>query len=106
GGGASFSFEESAIGGVGDSGCVSVLQNIDTTATYDRGSWDFSANGASLTVSALIKANALANSGDKIQLGIINVTNNGLNNNAGVAFESFRVLPQSTGVWSLREQWR
>jgi hypothetical protein len=97
GGGTSFSFTASASGGVGDSVCVSVNQNIDTTATYNGGSWDFSTNGATITVSTLIKANALANTGDKIQLGFINVTNNGLNNNAGVGFESFRVLPQSTG---------
>ena len=106
GGGNSFSFAESATGGVAGSGCVSVFQNIDTTATYNAGSWDFSTNGAVITVSTLMKANALANSGDKVQLGIINVNNNGLNNNAGVAFESFRVLPQSPGVWSLHEQWR
>jgi PKD repeat protein len=106
GGGTGFSFIASGSGGVGDSGCVSVNQSIDTTATYNAGSWDFSTNGATIIVSTLIKANALANSGDKIQLGFINVTNNGLNNNAGVAFESFRVLPQSTGVWSVHEQWR
>jgi PKD repeat protein len=106
GGGANFSFAESAAGGVGGSGCVSVFQSIDTTATYNGGSWDFSTNGAAITVSTLIKANAMANGGNKIQLGIINVTNNGLNNNPGVAFESFRVLPQGSGVWSLREQWR
>ncbi|HTL17047.1 MAG TPA: hypothetical protein VL793_07410, partial [Patescibacteria group bacterium] len=106
GGGNNFSFVQSATGGVGGSGSVSVNQNVDTTATYVARSWDFSTNGATITVSTLFQANALANSGDKIQLGIINVNNNGLNNNAGVAFESFRLLPQSTGVWSLREQYR
>ena len=88
-GGTSFSFAASAAGGVNGTGCVSVNQSIDTTATYNARSWNFSTNGATATLSVMIKANALANSGDKIQLGFINVTNNGLNNNAGIAFESF-----------------
>src|SRR5690349_4805204 len=53
GGGTSFSFAPSTSGGVGGSGCVVVNQNIDTTATYLARSWDFSTNGATITVSTL-----------------------------------------------------
>jgi PKD repeat protein len=103
--GGSYSFQEGATVGVGGSGGVSVFQNNDTTATYIKASWDFSTNGAVVTVSLILKANSQV-SGNKIQLGLINTNNNGLNANAGVAFESFRLIPQSAGVWSLHEQFR
>src|SRR5258706_1833490 len=74
------SFIESATGGIGGAGGVSVFQNNDTTATYKSGSWNFSSNGAALILSTLVKANGQA-SGDKVQLGIINTNYNGLNNN-------------------------
>jgi hypothetical protein len=103
--GFNYSFMESNTVGAGSSGGVSVFQSTDTTATYNGGSWDFSTNGATLTVSLLMKANGQT-SVDKAQLGILNVNNNGLNNNNGVAFESFRFIPSSSTVWSLREQYR
>jgi hypothetical protein len=103
--GGNYSFTESASGGVNDSGCVSVLESSDTTATYKSGSWDFSTNGATVVLSVMVKANGQS-SGDKVQLGLMNVNNNGLNDNAGVAFESFRFVPSSATVWSLREQYR
>lgn len=99
------SFAENASDGAAGSGGVSVFQNNDTTATYKTRSWDFSTNGATITVSVLLKANGLS-SGNKIQLGLMNVIDNGLNNNAGVAFESFRFVPNSATSWSLREQYR
>ena len=37
---------------------------------------------------------------------MLNTATNGLNNNAGVAFESFRLIPASATAWSLREQYR
>lgn len=91
--------------GAGNSGGVSVFQSSDTTATYSGGSWDFSTNGAVIILSTLIKANALG-TGNKTQLGLINLNNNGLNNNAGVAFESYRFIPSGSGVWPLFEQFR
>jgi hypothetical protein len=104
--GGNYSFVESTTGGVGGSGDVNVFQSTDTTAVYNGGSWDLSINGAAIIVSTLIKANSQSGSGNKVQLGVMNVNNNGLNANAGVAFESFRVIPTSAGVWSLREQYR
>ena len=101
--GGNYAFQESATNGVGGGGCVSVFQTSDTTATCKTGSWDFSTNGAGLTVSLLIKANGLV-SGDKVQLGFSSVNNNGLNNNGGVAFETYRLIPQSAGAWTLHEQ--
>ena len=104
--GGGYSFMESTNAGVGGSGGVSVfLPSTDMTATYKSSSWDFSTNGATLIVSVLVKANGIT-SGDKVQLGIMNSPTNGLNGNAGVAFESFRFLPQATNVWSLHEQYR
>ena len=100
-----FAFTEAPAAGVGSGGGVSVFQSTDTTATYKNGSWDFSTNGASLMISVLIKANGQT-SGNKVQLGILNSNNNGLNNNAGVAFETFRFIPQTATSWSLREQLR
>jgi hypothetical protein len=98
-----FAFTEAPAAGVGSGGGVSVFQSTDTTATYNGGSWDFSTNGASLTISVLLKANGQT-SGNKVQLGIHNSSSNGLNNNAGVAFETFRFIPQSPTSWSVREQ--
>lgn len=100
-----YSFMESLTAGVGGSGGVSVFQSADTTATYTNRSWDFSAKGATFFLSTMVKANGQF-SGNKVQLGIMNQNNNGLNNNAGVAFESFRFIAQSATDWSVREQYR
>src|SRR5258708_4280593 len=72
--GGNYSFQEGAAAGVSGSGGVSVFQNNDTTATYSQRSWDFSTNGATISVSTLILANALS-SGNKAQLGVLNVNN-------------------------------
>ncbi len=45
-------------------------------------------------------------SGDKVQLGLINSTTNGINDNPGVAFESFRFIPGSATSWPVYEQYR
>lgn len=103
GGGASFM--ESTTVGAGGSGGVTNFLNTDTTATYKNGNWNLTNNGSVIVVSTLIHANG-GNSADKIQLGIINSTTNGLNGNAGVAFESFRFVPSSTTVWGTFEQYR
>ncbi|HEX4263777.1 MAG TPA: GH92 family glycosyl hydrolase [Verrucomicrobiae bacterium] len=100
-----YSFTESANGGAGNSGAVSLAQSQDTTATCRSGSWNFSTNGAAIVLSALIKANGLT-SGNKVQFGIQNSSTNGFNSNTGVAFESYRFVPNSATVWSLREQHR
>ena len=98
-------FEQTDAVGVGASGGMSVFQSTDTTATYKTRSWDFSAAGAGLNLSVLFKANGQT-SGNKIQLGLINSSDNGLNNNAGIAFESFRLIPSSPTSFTLREQYR
>jgi PKD repeat protein len=103
--GGNYSFEENPTVGVGGSGGVSVFQNTDTTATYTNISWDFSASGATVTVSLLIQANGQV-SVNKVQLGILNTNDNGLNNNGGVAFESFRFIPATGTSWTLYEQHR
>jgi hypothetical protein len=100
-----FAFVQSATAGVGGNGGVSVFQSTDTTATYTNQSWDFSTTGAAITISVMVKANGQT-SGDKVQLGIINSADNGLNNNGTVAFESFRIIPTSAASFSLREQYR
>jgi uncharacterized repeat protein (TIGR03806 family) len=102
--GGNYAFLESTNAGVGGTGGISVFQSSDTTASYRSGSWDFSTNGAGIIVSTLIKANGMT-SGNKVQLGILNQTPNGLNSNPGVAFESFRFIPNGS-LWSLREQYR
>jgi hypothetical protein len=101
-----YDFAECAACGVNGSGAVTVFQSTDTTATYKGGSWNFSTNGAAIVVSALIKANGQANTGNKTQLGILNTNANGFYANAGVAFESFRFIPSSATTWSLREQYK
>jgi uncharacterized repeat protein (TIGR03806 family) len=103
--GGNYAFAESTTAGVNGSGGVSVFQNTDTTATYNGNGWNFSTNGATLIVSALIKANGQV-SGNKAQLGFLNCTTNGFNNNGGVAFESFRFVPVTATSWSLREQYK
>ena len=105
GNGANYSFTESTNDGVGGSGGVSVFQSVDMTATYQGGSWNLSTNGAAVLVSVLVYANGQS-SGDKIQLGLINSTTNGLNSNPNVAFESMRFIPNSATSWSLYEQIR
>ncbi|HEY2083241.1 MAG TPA: hypothetical protein VGI88_10685, partial [Verrucomicrobiae bacterium] len=103
--GGNYSFQENTTDGVGGSGGVSVFQSTDTTATYNGSGWNFATNGATIVVSTLVYASG-GNATDKIQLGVINTTANGLNGNTGVAFESFRFVPASTTSWSLIEQYR
>ena len=105
GNGGNYAFDENLTNGVAGSGGVSVFQSSDTTATYNAGHWNFATNGATLVVSTLVYA-AGGGGGDKIQLGIINATNNGLNADPGVAFESFRFIPASTTSWTAYEQYR
>src|ERR1051326_2097198 len=87
-----YGFAESTSAGVNGGGGISVFQSTDTTATYNGGGWNFLTNGAVIVVSALIKANGQT-SANKVQLGFLNSTTNGLNGNPGVAFESFRFVP-------------
>jgi hypothetical protein len=103
--GGNYSFQESVSGGVGNSGYVSVFRSFDMTATYENGSWDFSTNGATILLSVEIQADGQS-SGDKVQFGIMDSHTNGFNNNPGVSFESYRFIPSSATVWSLREQYR
>ena len=103
--GGNYSFEENSTNGVGGSGGVAVFQSADTTATYMSGSWNLASNGATMVVSVMVYADGLS-SGDKLQLGIINSTTNGLNSNPGAAFESFRFIPASATSWTLHEQYR
>ncbi|MGA2245794.1 MAG: PA14 domain-containing protein [Verrucomicrobiota bacterium] len=100
-----YAFEENPTNGVNGSGGVSVYQSTDTTATYATGSWNFATNGAAITLSTMVYAAGGA-SGDKIQLGLLNSTTNGLNSNSGVAFESFRFIPASATSWTAYEQYR
>ena len=101
-----YDFQENATAGVLQSGAVAVYQSTDTTATYKNASWNFATNNATIFLSLLLQANGMANTGDKIQMGLINTPANGLNNNSGVAFESFRFFPNSATSWSLHEQYR
>jgi len=103
--GGNYDFQQSASGGVGGTGCVRVFQSSDTTAAYKAGSWDFSTNGAAIILSTMVKANG-QKSANKVQLGLLNSNANGLNDNTGVAFESFRFIPTTVTTWSLREQYR
>src|ERR1041385_6818059 len=103
GNGGNYAFAESATAGVGGSRGVSVLNNSDTTAAYKSGSWNLSTNGATVIVSLLVYTDGQT-SGDRVQLGVMNTNFNGLNNNAGVAFETFRFIPQSATSWQLFEQ--
>ena len=104
--GGNYAFTQSATAGAGNSGCVSVFESSDTTATYKTGSWNFSTIGAVIILSTLIQADGQANGADKVQFGILNTNANGFNGNTGVSFESFRFVPSSAAVWSLREQYR
>ena len=101
-----YGFTECTGCGVNGSGAVNVFQSTDTSATYNGGSWNFSTNGATLVVSALIKANGQVNTGNKVQLGILNTNGNGFYGNPGVAFESFRFVPSASTTWSVREQYK
>src|ERR1039458_1163182 len=103
--GGNYSFQENTTNGVGGGGGVAVFQNVDTTATYKSGSWNLSTNGATVLVSVLIYADGQS-SADKVQLGFINSATNGLNGNAGVAFETFRFMPASATSWNVYEQYR
>lgn len=103
--GGNYDYLESAGVGVGGSRGISVYRSTDTTATYKTGSWNFGTTGATVIMSTMIKANN-SNSGDKIQFGITSSNANGLNNNTPLAWESYRFVPVSNAVWSLREQYR
>ena len=103
--GGNYDYQESTNSGVGGSGGITVFQDSDTTASYKGTTWNFATNGAVIVLSTLIKANDLA-SGNKIQLGILNPAPEGLNNNAGVSFESFRFIPAGSLNWTVREQYR
>jgi hypothetical protein len=98
-------FAESTTAGVGGGGGVSVFQSTDTTAVCSAQSWNLSTNGASLSASVMVLANGQS-SGNKVQLGVLNTNLGGLNSDPGIAFESFRFIPASDTVWTLREQIR
>ena len=102
--GGGVNFEENTTDGVGGSGGVAVIANNDMTAVYKGASWNLSTNGATIIVSVLIYTDG-QNTGDKVQLGVLNATNNGLNGNAGVDFESFRFIPNGATTWPLYEQY-
>jgi hypothetical protein len=102
--GLNYSFQENTTNGVGGSGGVSVFANNDTTAAY-RGGWNFATNGATMVVSVLVYADGQT-SANRLQLGIMNSATNGLNSNAGVAFETYRLAPASATSWQLFEQFR
>ena len=102
--GGNYSYEESANDGVGGSGGVSVFQSTDMTATYKTSSWNLSTNGATIMVSVLVYTDGQG-SGDKVQLGVINSADDGLNSNAGINFESFRFIPISGTSWPIYEQY-
>src|SRR5271168_2357029 len=102
--GGNYSYEENTTNGVGGSGGVAIFQSTDMTATYNAGSWNLATNGATVLVSVLIYTDGQS-SGDKVQLGVINSTANGLNGNTGVNFESFRFIPSGANTWPLYEQY-
>src|SRR5258708_15068596 len=89
--GGNYSFAESPSAGLDAAGGVRVFQNSDTTASYKSGSWSFAANGATIILSSLVKANAQT-SGNKVQLGILNCNTNSFNGNSRVSFHSFRFV--------------
>lgn len=100
-----YSFSENLTAGINGAGGVSVFLNGDTTATWKTGSWDFSTSNSTIFLSLMVKANGQTGSGNKVQLGIANSFTNGLYNNPGVVFETFRFIPAGA-QWSLREQYR
>lgn len=101
-----YDFAECSSCGVNGSGGVGVFQSTDTSATYNGDGWNFSTNGAAITVSTLIQANGQSGSGNKVQLGILNTNGNGFYGNPGVGFESFRFVPTAANIWSVREQYK
>ncbi len=103
--GNSFSFQESTTAGIGGGGAIALTQSLDSTATYNGAGWNISGSNAAIIESMMVFTDGLT-SGDKIQFGVANSTTNGLNNNAGVSFESFRFIPNSATSWSLYEQFR
>jgi len=102
---ANYSFTESTNDGVGGSGGVAVFQSTDMTAIYTNSGWNLATNGATIVVSVLLYTDGQS-SGDKVQLGFLNTTNNGLNSNAGVTFETLRFIASGATSWPLYEQYR
>ncbi len=100
-----YSFEEGTNDGTGGSRGVSVYRSTDTTATYKNGSWNFATNGATIVVSTFVYASG-GDNGDKVQLGVINSSSDGLNSNSGIEFETFRFVPANATTWSANEQYR
>ncbi len=92
---------ETNAGGMGNSGALRVTGG-DSNATYTNGSWNFSSNGASISVSMMMEiqqATASGGTANKIQLGFVNSTTAGYALAAagdGWVFGSFRLQPQST----------
>src|SRR5580698_9605946 len=82
-GGGTYVYNSSA--GVGGGGGIQIATSADFTTTLTTHSWNLSTNGAKILVSVLIYTDG-ETSADKTQLGFLNTTNNGLNNNAGVEF--------------------
>ena len=99
-------FRKAPAAGVGGSGGVSVSSSLDTTATYKRPRQlgFLHQRRRHHPLHLLIKADGQV-SGDKVQLGLKNLSTNGLISNPGLAFETYRTIPQSATVWSVREQY-
>ncbi len=84
-------------GGVGNSGAVGVspgsaTATADATGIYKPVSFDFSATGATLSISSTFNVVANTATGNRLlQLGFVNENTSGMNGNAGLAFMSLRL---------------
>ncbi len=89
---------ETNAGGVGNSGALLVTGG-DGNAIYNSGTWNFSSNGAAISVSLMALIQQATGTGNKFQLGILNSDTAGFADAAtgdGWIFGSYRLLPQST----------
>jgi hypothetical protein len=100
--GAGSPYTQTPIGGIGNGGAVAVLPpgttvTADSTAIYKSQSFDFSAAGATLTISEYVNIIPVNGGGNRLlQLGFVNENTSGLNNNTGLAFMSLRLSTVGT----------
>jgi hypothetical protein len=105
-------YSQSLTGGVGGSGFVNIAAPAagitpDSTAIYKNTSFNFSAAGDALNISAYVDVIAPTETGNRLlHLGFADSSTSGLNGNAGLSFTGFRLNPTAVGSTIFTPQWQ
>jgi hypothetical protein len=105
-------YSQGLTGGIAGSGVVNIAApgtgiTPDSTAIYKNTSFNFSAAGDALNISAYVDVIAPTETGNRLlHLGFADSSTSGLNGNAGLSFTGFRLNPTAVGSTIFTPQWQ